>query len=332
MIQQKCVLCCVLCLLVAFTKSLLAQDKPDSTVQYFDMKPKLASFSLTTVRDFGVSGSSEEFGNSDAEIKENLRRDLFLRFPVYMKHRWLIGLGLVYRHEKFRFDDSDQLNYPLYNRLEDKGLRRTGLDVLFKKSYTRKRSLQGSFSIRMNGDSYRSENLHRYLKVSLIATYSKKKNARTTIGWGVAGGYDLGSPLVYPLFTYQHFFNKNFQVDLSLPKKASLRYGFSEKMFLTFTAEISGASYHIEDSILKDYGRLEIRKSEFRTKLSFDREIYDWLWFGVECGGLKYINFFVSEPTGLRDESIIELVPNQAHFFKFSLFFVPPRKIYDVMR
>lgn len=192
--------------------------------------------------------------------------------------------------------------------------------------------MKGSFSVRLNGDTYHSENLHRFLKVSLIATYSKKKNERTEIGWGLAGGYDLGSPLVYPLFTYNHYFNRHFQVDLSLPKKASLIYGFSNKTFLTFTSEISGASYHIEDTILNDYGSLEIRKSEFRAKLRFEQEIHDWLWLGVECGTLKYINFFVSEPTALRSEALISLEPNQAHFFKISIFMVPPQKIYEVMR
>ncbi|MGB0524182.1 MAG: DUF6268 family outer membrane beta-barrel protein [Flammeovirgaceae bacterium] len=334
MSQQRCILWCFFCLLLGIDYSCCAQQATDSTKtkRYFDLKPKLASFSLTSIRSFAISGSSEHLGNADAEINENRRRDAFLRFPIYMKNKWLVGLGLVYRHEQFTFDDADQINYALYKRLEDKGLRRTGLDVFFKRSYTKRRSLTGSFSIRLNGDTYHSASLYNFLKISLIAAYSKKKNDRTEIGWGLVGGYDLGTPLVYPLFIYKHHFNSHLQVDLNLPKRASLLYGFSDKMFLSATAEISGASYHIDDNILKDFGSLEIRKSEFRAKLRLDREIHDWLWFGAECGVVKYINFFVSEPAALRDDAIINLNPDHAHFFKFSIFMVPPKKIYDVIR
>lgn len=332
MAQNNCILWCFICFLSSLVFRCQGQGQPDSTTQYFSQKPKLAKYSLTTIRDFGVAATSTALGDAEGEIRQNLRREAFLRFPVYMKNKWLIGLGLIYRHEKFRFEESGQLNYPFFERLEDKGLRRTGLDVLFQRTYPKKRYLKGGLSIRLNGDTYRSENLHRFLKVSLIATYSRQKSKRTQIGWGLAGGYDLGTPLVYPLFVYQHYFNSHLQVDLNLPKKVSLIYGFSDKMFLSWTNEISGASYHIDDPILNDYGNLELRKSEFRSKLTLEREIHDWLWFSVECGTLKYINFFLSEPNALRDQSIIELQPSVAYFFQFSVFMVPPKKIYEMMR
>ena len=243
----------------------------------------------------------------------------------------LVGLGLVYRHEQFRFEEVDPTNYSLYTRLQDKGLRRTGIDLLFQKTCSRNRIFQGSLNIRLNGDTYQGE-IHRFLKASLILNRIKRKNKRTQIGWGIVGGYDLGTPVAYPIFIYKHFFNPHLQLNLSLPKQASLSYGFSDKMFLTFTSEISGASYRIEDQLLKDFNRLEIRKSEFRAKLRFDRELHDWLWFGVEFGLLKYINFFVSKPQDFRNDAIIELDPVQAHFFKFSLFAVIPNKFQDIIR
>ena len=303
-------------------------QQADSTI-YYQMRPKIARYALTTVRDFKVLATSDLSGDAEGDIQQNLRRDAFIRFPLIMKDDLLVGLGLVYRHEKFSFDNIQQIDYPFFDRLEDKGLRRTGLDVFYQKKYSKQRRLKGNVSFRLNGDSYQLENLHRFLKVSLVVVYTKQKSPQTEIGWGIVAGYDLGRPLVYPMFSYKHYFNQHFSVDLSLPKEANLIYAFDPKTFLTFTTEISGASYHIEDPLIQDFERLEIRKSELRAKLRLDREIYDWLWVGVEAGGLRYLNFAVADRKNLRDETLINVNPATAQFFNFSLFIVPPRKMYQ---
>ncbi|MGB0522225.1 MAG: DUF6268 family outer membrane beta-barrel protein [Flammeovirgaceae bacterium] len=308
------------------------QSLSDSLPQFYEPQSKLINLSLTTIRDFGVATQSDQFGNDHADIRENLRRDFSARFPFYIKDGWALGLGFLYRHEQFRFEDITNTNYPLFQQLENKGLRRTGFDVLFQRTTKNKHTIQGSFGIQFNGDTYKSRALLRLLKVSGVVIYSTQKSPRTEIGWGVLGGYDLGSPRIYPVFSYKHFFNKHLKLQMTLPRSVNLSYGFSNKMFLTFTTELSGASYHIVDELLEGFDNLQIRKSEVRAKLRFDREIHDWLWFGIEYGGLRYINFFVSDPQGFQDNEIVDLQPELTQFMKFSLYMTPPKKFLEAIK
>ena len=308
----------------------LAQsDSLNFTPEYFKPKPKLFSVSFKSVRDFNLVADSELTRHEDDEVRQNLRRDIFLRFPVYMKDGLTLGLGLRYRHEKFTFEEKHALDYPLFSNLEDQGLRSTGVDFLFQKKDKQSRSVVGKVGIRFNGDSFKDAPLTDYMRLSLFMFFKRKKNSRTELGYGFSAGYDLGSPMVYPLFSYKHYFNKNFSVDLNLPKQANLIYGFSNKTFLKWTAEISGASYRLEREFLSDFNRLEMRKSEFRTFLTFEQEIYDFLWFGAELGGMQYINFYISEPRKRSSEAIMDLDTSPAYFFKLGIFLVPPKKLYE---
>lgn len=331
--MQQCLFSLFICLGCLFCyHTNHAQDVDSTNITYYEIRPKIASASFTTVRDFKLLANSDIAGDAEGNIQQNLRRDAFIRCPIYSQNNTIIGLGLVYRHEVFSFEDITLIDYPFFQRLEDKGLRRAGLDVFYQTKYSNQRKLRGSVNFRFNGDSYQIKNLHRFLKVSLFALYTKQKSPQTEIGWGIVAGYDLGQPLIYPIFSYKHYFNQHFSVNLNLPKEVNAIYGFNNKTFLTFTTEISGASYHIENPLVQGFDGLEIRKSELRMKLRLDREIYDWLWVGAEVGGLRYLNFRLAERKSLLDTNVINVSPANAQFLNFSIFIVAPRKLYEKIR
>lgn len=295
----------------------------------FGTKPKLFSISLKSVQDFKIKTSSDETTNEEADVSENLRRDIYLRFPVYIKNGTIIGLNLRYRHEKFKFSDASNEDYQLFKRLEDNGLRSTGFDAILRRNDKKERTLTARLGFRLNGDSFDQDNIFDFLKVSFFAIRTHTKNKYTNFGYGFSAGYDLGIPAIYPVFVYQHYFNKHLSVNLNLPKQADLIYGFSDKTFLTWTTEISGASYHVARPLIDGFTDLEFRKSEVRSYLRFEQEIYDFLWFGAELGGMQYLNLFVSEPQDRRRNAVLNLETDPAYFFKIGLFLVPPKKVYD---
>lgn len=315
----------------------LSQANTDSTDfrrfgKLFGTKPKILSVSLKSVQNFGLRTSSEETTNESADVSENLRRDAYMRFPIYIKNGTIIGLNLRYRHEKFRFSDASKEDYKLFQRLEDSGLRSTGFDAILLTKDKKERTLTARLGFRLNGDSFNKDGIFKFFKASFFAIRTHKKNKYTSFGYGISAGYDLGVPAAYPVFVYQHYFNKHLSVDLNLPKKASIIYGFSDKTFLTWTTELSGASYHVARPLLNGFTDLELRKSEVRSYLRFEQEIYDFLWFGAELGGMQYLNFFVSEPKDRRRDAIINLETDPAYFFKIGIFLVPPKKVYnDIM-
>jgi hypothetical protein len=300
--------------------------------EFFKVKPKVLSISLKSVQNFNINTVSSETNNEKATLNENLRRDAYLRFPIYIKNGTIRGLNFRYRHEKFRFADASKEDYKLFQELENNGLRSTGFDALLMKSDKKKRKITARLGFRLNGDSFNEDNIFKFFKASFFAVRTHTKNKYTSYGYGISAGYDLGVPAAYPVFIYQHYFNKHLSVDLNLPKKASLVYGFSDKTFLTWTTELSGASYHVARPLLDGFNDLELRKSEIRSFLRFEQEIYDFLWFGAELGGMQYLNFFVSKPLDRRRDAIINLETTPAYFFKIGIFLVPPKKVYnDIM-
>ncbi|MFT5618865.1 MAG: hypothetical protein ACI85I_002100 [Arenicella sp.] len=327
----------ILFTLLAVTSTLCCAQNTDSTDfrkfgTLFRAKPKLFSISLKSVQDFSLNTASDETTNEKADVSENLRRDVYLRFPCYIKNGTIIGLNLRYRHERFRFSNASKEDYKLFQNLEDNGLRSTGFDAILRRKDKKERTLTAKLGFRLNGDSFNENGLNKFLKVSFFAIRTHTKNKYTNLGYGLSAGYDLGIPVIYPVFVYQHYFNQHLSVDLNLPKKASLIYGFSDKTFLTWTTEISGASYHVARPLLDGFNNLELRKSEVRSFLRFEQEIYDFLWFGAELGGMQYLNFFVSKPKDRRQDAIINLETDPAYFFKIGVFLVPPKKVYnDIM-
>ena len=118
-------------------------------------------------------------------------------------------------------------------------------------------------------------------------------------------------------------------MELVLPKSAKIMYAPDQKTQFNATLEVSGGSYHMQEEVLPGYSNLEIRQSELRFHVGMNREVYDFLWASVGVGALRNLNFFVSERLQRRRDAIITASPFSAYTVEFSLYLVPPRKLYN---
>lgn len=99
-----------------------------------------------------------------------------------------------------------------------------------------------------------------------------------------------------------------------------------------FTTKVNVASFRIrldDDSVFSQYDILELRRSEIKSYLSYEREIYDFLWFGTEFGVRSNLNFSLSNSLYRRGDTLVEGQVDIAPFVNFSIFLVPPRKFLD---
>jgi hypothetical protein len=78
---------------------------------------------------------------------------------------------------------------------------------------------------------------------------------------------------------------------------------------------------------------LELRRSEVRGRIRWEREIYDFLWLGAEAGYRKNINFNAFDKDaddgflfGKNEDPVIENKLKGAAVFSLELFLVPPRR------
>lgn len=314
----------VIFIFLPFT-SIFAQTNSQNTC--IKPLPRFLEIRVTRVPSFSLNSSSDEFGNSYADVEVNKRSAYKLNLPLVMKKKTNVFLGLRYQQEEFEFRNIQFNRYPVYQRLEDRSLKSAGLRLYIQRKLDNNQQIMLRIGGDLNGDVIKAH--HHYLKHSYTFIYTKQKNEFTKIGGGLAFGYDMGVPLIYPLFIYEHYFNPHFSMELALPKSVNFAYRPNDKCGLNLGLEVRGASYHLENEVLPEYEQVELRKSELRLAFRLERQIYDFIWFGAEIGGTQNLNLFLSEPYKRRRESIIQANGFQAVFAEFSLFLVPPRRLLE---
>ncbi len=306
-------------------------DEPvvDIIANRFKPRPKFLEFNVETFANFVVRPSSDIVGDESATVSQNLIRELKLKFPIVLKKNTNVVGGLGYRHEQFKFSDQTDPDYPLFTRFDDKSLNRLSFQLYLKRDLKNEKFLFMYFNSSLNSDRRGFDNLGNQLKLSVTSIYGKKKGPHKQIGFGASFGYDFGEPAAFPVFLLNNDFATNWGYELILPKSAKLRFSpnISNHFFATF--ELQGASYHLQDSVLANFSALEFRRSSVRLSLTYEREIYDWLWFGMATGYRIPINIFISEPRNRRDDAIIMVDARSAAYFDFSIFLVPPAKLYS---
>ena len=71
---------------------------------------------------------------------------------------------------------------------------------------------------------------------------------------------------------------------------------------------------------------LQISKSEIQFGVNYEREIHDFLWFGIHAGVRSNLSLDLISLDRLKSEQIIDSQLGTAPFANISLFLVPPQK------
>lgn len=295
----------------------------------FKPRPKFIEFEFETLNNFGVDATSDQFGDASGTVNQNLIRSADLKFPLIIKEDVNLIGGLGYRHEQFKFRGLSNPEYALFERFEDKPLKRISSSFYLKKNLQNKRFYFAFFNGSLNSDEPQFENFLNQLKSSFTFIYGKEANPNKQIGYGISFGYDLGQPTILPVFIYNNDFSLHWGLELRLPKSVRVRYSPSNEWHFYATSELKGASYHLQDEVLEGFDKLEFRRSSVRANLRIEREIHDWLWIGGTFGYRVPINIFISEPGENRSNSIIELDVESAFYYNISIFIVPPAKLFN---
>ncbi len=291
-------------------------------------RPKFFILEYTFLKDVHVSATSPEFGESSSNIRINERYSLKLRAPIQLKPNYTLLGGFNFKKELFDFENSQGDKSDYYNDLDRRVLSSVGVSLFFKKDINEKKFMYAFWNGTLNSDNISFSEFIDQLKTTIVYTIVKNVSPVTQIGYGGAFGYIFGGPSVFPVFIYNQTFSEKLNVEMMLPKSAKLRYTFSPEMYLMLITEINGASYFLKDATVEGYNRVTLQRSAFTVKASFEREIFDWIWFGVTTGYNLPINLYVSEPGKSRKDAIITLDADPSFIFEFSIFAVVPKSIY----
>lgn len=277
------------------------------------------------------TGRQGNFGNSEAELSRNRRFDVRLRFPIVNKPSLTIAGGLKYSQEEFRFKNPSTIQYPFYQNLEDRPLKSAGLHFYVVKPTRNKKYFILRTSVDLNGD-YSSAKFGKkeFLKFSITPLVGWKQNENLSYAAGFTYGYTFGVPLILPVLSFNKNFNCNLGIESVLPLSLKLRYTTQQKNYWYAGLELAGASYSLdhEGSPFAQYDKLHLFRSELRYTVNYEREIHDWLWFGIEGGFRQNLRFNLNNGPRSRSDIIIHNRLTGALVFNASLFIVPPRSFF----
>ena len=279
------------------------------------------------VSDFRIRSKSDQpFGSSSAEVRRNRRWDLRLRVPVVLKESIKVVAGFQYFVEEFNFEDTST-DYPFYQNLEDRSLRSIRGEIFMIKPTRKSRYYLLRISGSLNGDYDESGfNNGDFFRFSITPLIGWKKNELTSYAFGAALSYNFGRRAIFPVFTYNHAFNSQWGVEAILPANAKLRYGtLDQKNYFFLKTELRGTNYSVRLEETQT-SLFYLDKSEIRFLLTWEREIHDWLWFGIEGGLRSNINFDLSDSPRINSNVLVDNNLGPAFVYNFSIFIVPPRK------
>jgi hypothetical protein len=294
----------------------------------FVPRPKFFDLGFESFGNFKVNASSDLFGDSKARVAQNLIRQVKLKFPLVLRKKTNVFGGLGYRHEQFKFDQQSDPDYQLFERFEDKSLKRLSFSAYLKRTLEKSRFLFAFLNSSLNSDAPSIKKITDQLKLSFAFIYGKNLTPHKNIGGGVSFGYEFGQPVVFPVFQFKNDFSLHWGYEFLLPKSMQLRYSPSDKNHVYLAVELQGASYHLQDSVFAGYERLEFRRSSVRFTLTYQRELHDWLWLGLTAGYREPINIFLSEPGKKRTDALLTIDAQSALYYGINIFLVPPAKLY----
>jgi hypothetical protein len=273
----------------------------------------------------GVLGN---YGNSEGKISRNHRLDLRVRFPIINKPSITIAAGIKYSREEFRFSDDVATTYPLYKDLEDRPLKSAGLHFYLVKPTKSKKYFIVRTSIDLNGD-YGSEKFGKkeFLKFSVTPLIGWKQSENLSYAFGFTYGYTFGVPLILPVIAYNKNFDCYFGIESLLPLNLKLRYTSNGKNYFYAGLELAGASYRLDNAgtAFSNYNKLHLFRSELRYTFTYEREIHDWLWFGMEAGYRQNFRFKLNNGPRAKSDVIISNKLRGAPLINASIFVVPPQ-------
>ena len=151
------------------------------------------------------------------------------------------------------------------------------------------------------------------------------------MGFGLFAGNSLGRLSILPLFVYENQFARKWSLEMVLPKSATLRYRLNNKTFISGKVAFKGWRYNLSNIIPDSDQAFTLRRRDLQFTLAYEREIHDWLWLGVETGYNKNLRYVLTTPGERARDAVNTLSSKDATFLKFSIFIVPPKKLWNKM-
>jgi hypothetical protein len=288
---------------------------------------------------FSVAASSRVAGISDYSTDAKRNGKLIFKgyIPAWNHPHLKVIVGLNYDREEFKFREQPT-SYGLFDNIENKGLKSTGVQLAAIRPVDDVHWYLARVKGELSGDYTSSTDIGstNYFRGSLEAFYGWKRSPRFSWGIGFQYGYTFGRLSIYPAIIYNRTFNDRWGVEALFPARVSVRYNASVRSLFYGGYSVDGFNYIValRQELPLGAGKqplrsLELRETEVKFRVRWERELLSFLWLGAEAGYRYNYAFDAFDRTNADRERIIRTKLGGAPYASLELFAVPPRKLLE---
>lgn len=161
------------------------------------------------------------------------------------------------------------------------------------------------------------------LRFSSTFLYGKRPHDRLQWGIGLSRTFRAGELNYIPVVMYNYTSkNRKWGTEILFPAKASYRRKFNPRNILLAGYELEGTSYRMYDTQFNT-NNLELRRSELRFRLDYQKQIKGFLWLGIQAGVIANYSFNVDSLGDDNKEFFRGFFGDQTYVFRNGVSPVP---------
>ncbi|MEX1189842.1 MAG: DUF6268 family outer membrane beta-barrel protein [Bacteroidia bacterium] len=255
--------------------------------------------------DLSTDVNNSLFNNESARIEYSHGLRLQGNIPVLSRNSIIIQANINYAEQNYVAlkNDENTVGTNLFERsFLNYGLRTAGIGTTIFKPLDEENYLLFQVSGDNNGDyGWNALPDLANTRLSAAAIWGKKVSDRKMWGWGLSRTYRAGDLNYIPVFLLNWTSaNSKWGAEMLLPARAQLRRSFNSRNLLLIGYELEGQTYRI-DSRNQGVSNLELRRSELRFRLAYERSISGFIWLSFQAGFRYNYSFNIDDLPNNRD-------------------------------
>ncbi len=158
--------------------------------------------------------------------------------------------------------------------------------------------LNGNYNFKSSKTNPNLENI-RY---SGTLIYGRRPHDRLQWGIGLSRTYRAGELNYIPVVMYNFTSsNRKWGTEILFPAKAFYRRKINSRNIILAGYELEGTTYRLHETEFNSKN-LELRRSEIRLRLDFQKQIKGFFWFGIQAGIILNYSFNVDDLTNTNNK------------------------------